>query len=1120
MRTYTPCIMVVLAAACAAAPAQELLRNEGFEAVHEVKGAASSDVGFGIWKVTPAARVPDHWVLNSGYPGELSVLSDGPHSGKHFVRIRGTSRERGAHLFQVCRGVASGKWYRVSLWARRGQVAVQFYQYLKPSRITGQTVIRKAASADRWEQAVGFYRAPTDGFRYAALALAVDQGQAADIDDVRIEEMVKATAPKGLEPVTLENELLRMKISPIGTLEELVSKASGKNFAVPASAVPMFQASRDGGACPVSWVKRQGDLIVAQFVDSDVKVSVKVAARKRYFTFEVVDFEPADVEWLSMEFPVKRLKTSAWSMNGTHDEEFGICHMGLTVNTLCRPADRGVGVVGLQAQCFSRHGIKGATTALIASPFDQYLSVIQEMEKDAGLPCPMLDGKWARISEPVRRSYLFATGLVADDVDALIEAAQVGHFGAILFARWSWRQTAGHYRVNTRSFPGGRAGLKQACDKIHAAGLKVGVHLFGPSATINDPYVTPVPDDRLMYIECPALATAIDAKAKTLVLEAPADLPPRQKKSRDPLGTFPGYYLRVGDELIRYSQIDPGPPYRFTGCQRGAAGTPAAAHPAGTPVRSLALMWELAMFDPDSTLVDEAAGKFAEIVNDWKLDMVYFDGCGCIQPGRHFDLWYYMNKSLLAYYRKFDHDVLFQTSMGPGQQLWWHMIPRSASADGHGDIKAYLDERLPGILRMKDNFTAADIGWYGLDAGRPPDQLEYICGKCLGCDGSISVQANRKRLETHPRARETMEMIGRYERCRLANHFPESVKAKLREKGKEFKLFDDGKGGWKLFRAAYGDARSIVAIDGKANVWAELNGLDHPCRGAVEILREGRHAVTADYDDPSAVVIDEFDDVSEYAMSEWNQYEKFVVGGGKVLTPQGPVRQGVSQAFSSSAQSARSGKSCAVYTARNATESGGGWSGVGRHFPKPLDLTGYEALVMWVHGDGKGEVLRVHFHDVAGRYQDLVMQITYRGWRRHTFARPVGRGFDWTRTEYVVLLYNGIPANSTVSVMIDGLKAIRKLRKAAPVSHPIVTVNGQPLRIPVELGPGKCVTTDGLGGCTLWPGGMEPGIRVEARDATFTLEPGSNALQFSCGNPRDFVGDVSVRVIRLWPLEE
>ena len=69
-------------------------------------------------------------------------------------------------------------------------------------------------------------------------------------------------------------------------------------------------------------------------------------------------------------------------------------------------------------------------------------------------------------------------------------------------------------------------------------------------------------------------------------------------------------------------------------------------------------------------------------------------------------------------------------------------VPRSASADGHGDLKGYLDQRMAGILQMRRTFTAADIGWYALDIHGRPDELEYVCAKALATDSSISGAAS------------------------------------------------------------------------------------------------------------------------------------------------------------------------------------------------------------------------------------------------------------------------------------------------------------------------------------------------------------------------------------------
>ena len=90
----------------------------------------------------------------------------------------------------------------------------------------------------------------------------------------------------------------------------------------------------------------------------------------------------------------------------------------------------------------------------------------------------------------------------------------------------------------------------------------------------------------------------------------------------------------------------------------------------------------------------------------------------------------------------------------------WHIVPRSASADGHGDLKRYLDERLPGMLGMEANFTRPDVGWYYMYTDVRPDQIEYVCAKTIGLDSSISIETSRDAMEKHPRARQMMEMAG------------------------------------------------------------------------------------------------------------------------------------------------------------------------------------------------------------------------------------------------------------------------------------------------------------------------------------------------------------------------
>ena len=411
-----------------------------------------------------------------------------------------------------------------------------------------------------------------------------------------------------------------------------------------------------------------------------------------------------------------------------------------------------------------------------------------------------MDGEWNRFSEPVERSYLFATQVHERDIEELIEYAKIGGFGTIIWLKDDWLVNHGHYEINTSRFPDGVASVKRAVEKIHAAGLHAGVHIFGPSISPNDPYVTPVPDDRLAYVPAPPLAEAVDAQATTITLAAPPSLPPNGPITR----AFPGTYLRIGDEIIRYNpdDVDNTTPFRYHNCIRGALGTQPQAHDAGAQVRGMLAMWNYFLMDPDSTLADEVTSRFADLVNECNFDFVYFDASDGVLDA-YLDRWYYLNKMHMEHYRKFDRDILYQTSNGTGTNMLWHIVPRSASADGHGDIKGYLDQRWPGILGMAANLTKADIGWYYWFRDVRPDQIEYVCARAMSVDGSISLETSLEAIHRLRQSRQMFEMIGRWEECRREHYFSNEIKLQMREMGKDFRLFHGEIGGWELYRAVY-----------------------------------------------------------------------------------------------------------------------------------------------------------------------------------------------------------------------------------------------------------------------------------------------------------------------------
>lgn len=1100
-------LLFLILATAVSAQNEMPLTNGDFELVTELTpGADGLCQG---WRLGDPPVIPSGWTLNTHYVGTLEVRTDDARSGERYVRLTGDP-EVGGHIYQMRDDLEVGRWYRVSAWIRGGTASLYMYEYYQ-ERPMSTPLVAQGQAGDEWRPIAGFYSPGPEDYRNAALAIAVAPGQTVDVDDVRLEPMPAADVAQGGEEIVLENGLARMTLSADGRLSDL--RALGSDEPLAASEVPfgIFVARRGGMEAPVAAITRTGDELDVRFVDPEVRARVRVETRDDHFFFEVLEVAPADLEGLTLQFPLVRREVVAGAMNATYDDRFGIQLFGTTVNTFNSAADHGTAVRALRCNAVARHGIVGAGFALVVAPRTRFEEAIMAAERARNLPCPMLDGRWARFSDRARESYLFATGTTEADIDTLIEYAKLGGFGTIIILKNDWLTNHGHYDINLSAYPDGRDSVKHAMDRIRAAGLHAGVHVFGPSISPNDPYVTPVPHDDLAYVPCPPLAEAVDAAATTLTLtEQPMLLPPAAPRSR----AFPGYYLRLGDEIVQYADVEVGPPFRFVGCVRGALGTTAAPHAAGAEVRGLLNQWGFFLVDPDSELAEEVTANFADVANYCGFDMIYFDASdGTMGPA--LEGWYYLNKMHLGYYTKLDHDVLYQTSNGTGSNILWHIIPRSASADGHGDIKGYLDERWPGILNQAANFTRSDIGWYYMFTNVRPDQIEYVRAKALSIDGSVSIECSRASLEALPQARRTFEMLARYERCRRAGSLPEEVLTRMQEPGRDFRLFETADG-FRVYRAVYEEPRTVDALDGEVNTWRLVNELDEPCDLGVEIVPGTRTVAYAGYEDPAALTIESFDEPADYAPSEHNQYERYVLGAHKEITATGVAMAGVTPEYALSDE-AKLGGAALAYSASNTTPEPG-WTGIGRRFDPPLDLSAYAGIGLWIRGDERYEKLRVQLRDTEGHYVDEVVDIDFSGWSLHTFPLQ-GQDFDASRVEYLLFYFNNIPPRRSVSILIDEVRALPDLNPGERgVRNPVVVVNGERTVFPVTLEAGQALTCSGPDGAMFWPVGMEPGEPLDVDITHLRLQPGENTISIESAGA--FPGDVNVLLYRMWPMEQ
>ncbi|MBR5758213.1 MAG: hypothetical protein IKX88_06420 [Thermoguttaceae bacterium] len=426
----------------------------------------------------------------------------------------------------------------------------------------------------------------------------------------------------------------------------------------------------------------------------------------------------------------------------------------------------------LTAKTVARHKIFPASCALIACSSNNWKHAVQNMQVSANIPSPRPGGEWRGDSPFLSQSYFFLTNFSANQYEDAVKIAKRGGFKQILILENSWTASTGHYQVNETTFPGGFSQLRDILHNFNSEGFRVGLHFLGASVGANDSYMTPVPDSRFVTDCHTNLASDIsDSPGLVQVLTT-------EDATCFPVGENPymgsGQIIRIDDELLEYQRSDERGLYD---CKRGIYGTKISSHKAGAKIEHFTRAYGYHLPDLDTDFIDEIASNFASLANRLPIDMIYFDGSELLQrPGEGSEHWYYNARLHKAFYDKLDNkNILFQASSCSPYS--WHMIARNASADGHDDLKAYLEERSGSFDPKHTSESYLDVGWYyAYDHNSTPDMYEYCLGATIGYDASFSFQTSVDSALAHPFIGEILDTINAYETFRLSNRIPDAFR--------------------------------------------------------------------------------------------------------------------------------------------------------------------------------------------------------------------------------------------------------------------------------------------------------------------------------------------------------
>lgn len=878
--------------------------------------------------------------------------------------------------------------------------------------------------------------------------------------------------------IEIKNDYVKYTIGANGKNLHFVDQQTGKDYCLQTPSTACAQIKIDGQYYDATNASYSGGKLNLKFDQTDAEAIIKVTSNKHYLIFEVLSLNSEDVE----EFVFINIKLT---IQGNMNEPFAGCALALNLKTNVAQIPQSSG--NLRAMCYPRFGFSGAQAAIIGCPSDQLRFIMQEVVTAAPeLPKSPISGPWALDAERNRGSYMFNFGGLSEDVvDDWIKLAQNLGINQIDFHGGnSFR--FGDCLPNPETYPRGQDSFKAVIDRLHEAGILAGLHTYAFFIDKRCPWVTPIPDPRL-------------AKDATFTLAEPLTVDTNSVpviESTEAMSTITGFFVRnsvtiqIDDELIIYGGISKESPYAFTECQRGAYGTKASSHEAGAKVHHLKECFGLFVPDPETSLLAEVAESNANMYNKCGFDMMYLDALdGEDILGGGENGWHYGSKFVFELWKRIEKPAIMEMSTFH-HHLWYVRARMGAWDHPTRSHKKFIDIHVTANEGLKRMFLPGHLGWWAVKTwsgaqGEPTfaDDIEYLCCKCIGTGNGFSIMGiTPDNISDVPVYERLAAIMKQYEELRHADYFSEEIKARLKVSGDEFTLIKDSNDKWQLQEVQY-TKHKIETVKDQRNIWSINNKLEkQPIKLRIEALMSAQPYDNAEY-------IDLVDFKNSNAFS----------------APQSAP--GVTANFDHRK---------AEYSAHSErVKPNAAWTGITKQFPPGLNLSEYQALGVWVHGDGQGEVLNIQLkspqhisHGIGEHY----ITVDFTGWRYFELIEPEGERYaeyswpygsgysiyresvNYGNVESISLWYNNLPQNKEVKCSLRPIKALPLA--SIKLINPSVTIGENTLIFPVEIESGYYLEFFSMDDCKLYGPKGELICEVKPQGKIPTLEEGDNEISF------------------------
>lgn len=594
--------------------------------------------------------------------------------------------------------------------------------------------------------------------------------------------------------ISFKNANAELILSPSGTVAQFIG-ADGTQLMKSEKAVPFAELRiTKGRRIPSTSIQRKSDgTLTVRFGENPAAARFRIETADTFISVEVLGVDGG--EWYGLDFAVIPLAE-------TNADGYGVTAVSMA------PGSIPVSMPGMPTlpggKTYAATIADGAKIALVTAPKPELRQALQAAVSaipSGTMPISPAGGPWAADVEKNRGNYIIhAEPLPLNDASRWIEHLKKYGVNQLDFHQGrTFRQ--GDFVYNPEAWPNGTPEFRQLTDLLRAEGILSGLHTYSEFIDPHSKYITPIPHPDLDVLRSFTLTEDLDAETQELTVD----------ESTADVSTEVGFmeknslYLRIDNELIKFGTPSKEAPYRFTECERGALGTTAAPHKAGSKVDHLTHVYSLFAPKPGSELFYEIARETARAYNEGGYSMIYLDaldGTAWIVDDGEL-VWYYDTKFVSEILRNCTEPPLIEYST-MDSNIW---MARSRMGAWDAPYRGFREFYRRHFTKNRETADAAflpgQIGWLSL---APPlgekvpgyqkkplfaEDIHYLGSRLLAYDYGYSL------LDAYidgaaPAAEANGAILKRYARLRGSGTVDPELLKSLKETDDDVILVDDG----------------------------------------------------------------------------------------------------------------------------------------------------------------------------------------------------------------------------------------------------------------------------------------------------------------------------------------